>query len=28
VLATSMVQVKSENNSSNELGLWLKLIKN
>ena len=28
VLATSMVQVKSENNSSNELGLWLNLIKN
>ena len=28
VLATSMVQVKSENDSSNELGLWLNLIKN
>jgi isoleucyl-tRNA synthetase len=28
VLATSMVQVKSENSSSNELGLWLNLIKN
>ena len=28
VLATSMVQIKSENSSSNELGLWLNLIKN
>ena len=28
VLATTMVQVKSESNKSNELGLWLNLVKN
>ena len=28
VLATTMVQVKSESNKSDELGLWLNLVKN